>query len=121
MDPRHHTHVFTYRTAQPKRAQGYISNRWDPAGRPMTGKLSTQAWHKALSRADAEWAEKTGETDVVKGMRWHDLRHVLAAWWVQEGKSDRQIMQFFHWRTRSMVDRYAALRRSDVGDLTFME
>lgn len=82
---RHLEYVFTY---QP---------RGKKAPEPIKGKLSTQAWHKALARAG------------IADFRWHDLRHTWASWHVQRGTPMRALMELGGWSGLDMVQRYSHL------------
>jgi integrase len=65
-------------------------------GLPYT-KASNRAWYAAIKKAK------------LKGVRWHDLRHTFAAWAVMNGVRLEELMKLGHWKTYSMVLRYAHL------------
>jgi len=87
---KHIEFVFTYQ-------QGTGRKRPPKAPRPITGQLSTKAWHKALKRAGIE------------DFRWHDLRHTWASWHVQRGTPLRMLMELGGWKDFKMVLRYSHL------------
>ena len=65
-------------------------------GRPIT-QVSTKAWYAALKRAGIE------------DFRWHDLRHTLASWHVQNGTPLFALQELGGWESAEMVRRYAHL------------
>jgi integrase len=67
-----------------------------------TGKISSQAWRKACTRAGVPW------------LRFHDLRHTWASWHVQAGTPLPVLRELGGWATLAMVERYAHLGVSHV-------
>ncbi|OGT48074.1 MAG: hypothetical protein A3F17_06220 [Gammaproteobacteria bacterium RIFCSPHIGHO2_12_FULL_41_15] len=65
-------------------------------GKPII-QVSMRAWRKALKRIKLE------------NFRWHDLRHTLASWHVQNGTSLHELQILGGWSNFEMVLRYAHL------------
>ncbi len=59
--------------------------------------VNAGAWHKALAAAG------------LKGMRWHDIRHLWASWLIQKTGSTRTVQEMGGWSDERMVRRYAHL------------
>ena len=71
-------------------------------GNPISGKLSTRAWRKAVKRAKLE------------PLRFHDLRHTWASWHVQNGTPIEVLKELGGWKSLSMVLVYAHLAPSTL-------
>ncbi|WP_308418648.1 tyrosine-type recombinase/integrase [Chitinimonas arctica] len=65
-------------------------------GKPIK-QANTKAWRNALERAG------------IVAFRWHDLRHAVATWLVQDGTPLFAVQEFFGWKDGKMVRRYAHL------------
>jgi integrase len=66
-------------------------------GKPI-GSAGTRAWRQALERAG------------IADFRFHDLRHTWASWLMQSDASEFMVQQLGGWKSRKMVERYAALQ-----------
>jgi integrase len=47
-------------------------------------------------------------------IRWHDLRHHFASWWMQNGGNEFHLQRVLGHTTTSMTKRYAHLRTEDL-------
>ena len=65
-------------------------------GKPIK-QVSTKAWYQALERAG------------IQDFRGHDLRHVWATWYVQNGTPLFALQELGGWESPEMVRRYAHL------------
>ena len=63
-----------------------------------------------LSRRFSRDAERAGHA----GLRFHDLRHTFASWWVQEGGDVYVLQRRLGHRAPAMTQRYAHLRTEDL-------
>lgn len=63
----------------------------------ITKKAGTNAWRKALARAE------------INDFRWHDLRHTWASWHVQNGTPLNILKELGGWSSFEMVQKYAHL------------
>lgn len=68
-----------------------------------------------IKNFDKAWKKARQEAGMV-GFRFHDLRHCFASWLIQSGVGEETIMRLMGHKTRSMVRRYAHLRRRDLRD-----
>ena len=94
---RHPERVFTYKVTNKKKGDYY---------RPV-GKIRTDAWHKALARAE------------IKDFRVHDLRHTFASHHIMNGTPLVVLQALGGWKDPKMVLRYAqqntnSLRKYEV-------
>lgn len=82
-----------------QKGQGFVFTYLE---KPITGKLTTRAWKKAVKRAGLE------------PLRFHDLRHTWASWHVQNGTPIEVLKKLGGWRSLSMVLVYAHLAPSTL-------
>ena len=64
------------------------------SGKPLY-KASNRAWYSAVRKAK------------LKGLRWHDLRHTWASWFLMNGGTLAELKELGGWKTWQMVLRYS--------------
>lgn len=64
------------------------------SGKPLY-KASNRAWYVAVKKAK------------LKGLRWHDLRHTWASWFLMNGGTLAELKELGGWKTWQMVLRYS--------------
>lgn len=64
------------------------------SGKPLY-KASNRAWYAAVKKAK------------LKGLRWHDLRHTWASWFLMNGGTLAELKELGGWKTWQMVLRYS--------------
>ena len=69
-------------------------------------KASNRAWYNALKRARL-YKRVPGSSRLE--VCWHTLRHTWASWAAMSGVGESELMALGHWKTHSMVRRYAHL------------
>lgn len=69
-------------------------------------KASNRAWYNALRRARL-YKRVPGSKRLE--VCWHTLRHTWASWAAMSGVGESELMALGHWKTHSMVRRYAHL------------
>jgi len=69
-------------------------------------KASNRAWYNALKKARL-YKRVPGSSRLE--VCWHTLRHTWASWAAMSGVGESELMALGHWKTHSMVRRYAHL------------